>query len=325
MENCELEPPQLDLSDAELDLELLVLRSQIEAREEVVRELIPGRDASHEDFMFHLMEGSNAWALGDKALWGAHKTRRDKITKQFRKPLDEAKEALADVVEKANPLEDELLRREGRYWVYTAPTLGQATRTASASIHSPEWHVQRAKGVGGSDIAAILGVSPWTTRQEVLELKAGISAPDTQRSSGALRRGVVHEEAIARRYARVNDDVIFVHCKDSWQSTLVAHQNANLDGLAYGADAIFPSKVVEIKTSSTPDSWVEGVPVYYRLQALWYMDAFGIQQADFAVLLDDVNYRQFTVEPLPGEMLEIHQAVDVFMDEVRELKNRSQS
>lgn len=321
MDDYSPQPPQLDITDAQLELDLLVLREKVETAEHAIRALIPARDASHEDFMFHLEEGSNAWGLGNRSLWSKHKARRDIITARDRKPLEQAKEALADILVELNPLEDERLRREGKFFVFESPTLGNAYRTVSAEVHSQAWYDQRAKGIGGSDIAAILNVSPWTTRDELLDLKTGITQPAPPRTTGALRRGGIQEDAIARCYAAAHEsEAIFVHCKDSWTSSTKSYQNANIDGLAYLPGGEFPRKIVEIKTSSTPQSWLDGVPYYYRLQALWYMDAFGIEEADFAVLVDDVNYREFAIRPEPGEMDEIHRQVAEFVAEIRDVK-----
>lgn len=317
----EPEAPKLDIDDAQLELDLMALREQVAHAEASIRELIPARNETLDEYMYHLGEGSNAYAMGDKNMWLAHKRKRDSITKATRKPLEAAKEKLADIVEQANPLEDEALRREGKFFVYRGETLGNTVKTVSAPIHSPEWHAARAQGIGGSDIAAILDISPWTSREELLNLKAGITQPEPSRATGALRRGAVQEDAIARRYALTHEtDSVFVNCKDSWKSSVVEYQNANLDGLVYSEDGLDMLRIVEIKTSSTPASWVDGVPDYYRLQALWYMDAVGLHEADFAVLLDDVDYREFRISPHTGEMESIHEQVAEFVKEVAILR-----
>lgn len=318
--NYEPEQPKLEIADSELQFNIdCLLREKEDLTGEILK-IIPGRDATREDYMYHLAEGSNAYAMGDRATWLFHKKLREKIQKAHYTPLQEAKDRLAACVEKLNPFEDEVLRREGKMLLFTGETLGTAVKTSSFPLQSAEWHAQRAKGIGGSDVAAILNLSPWTTREELFRLKTGQDkAKPSTPGKGALWRGAVWEDSIARQYQKSHEaDAVFVNCKDSWRSTEREYQTANLDGLVYSLDESIemPNRILEIKTSSTPDSWVDGVPVYYRLQALWYMDAFGIGEADFAVLLDDVELREFTIAPEAGEMDDIHGRVAEFVDEV---------
>ena len=44
----------------------------------------------------------------------------------------------------------------------------------SIKHNSPEWYELRKSGIGGSDAAAILGLSPWKTNVDLWEEKVGI-------------------------------------------------------------------------------------------------------------------------------------------------------
>ena len=63
--------------------------------------------------------------------------------------------------------------------------------------NSPEWHSARRTGVGGSDIVAILGISPYKTPLELWRLKRGLDVPDA--ASNEALRGQYMEPHIARR------------------------------------------------------------------------------------------------------------------------------
>ena len=54
----------------------------------------------------------------------------------------------------------------------------RAGMTAAAQIHgSPEWHAHRRKYWNASDAPAMMGVSPYKTREQLLrELATGITA-----------------------------------------------------------------------------------------------------------------------------------------------------
>lgn len=317
----------MDISDAELSMHVEMISREKEELQSLIRRYLPARDEVEPDIQYHLREGSNAWALGDKGMWRFHKNQRERMKAEAIGPMLEAKDTLATVIEQLNPYADEVLRREGKFFVYDGDVLGDALKTVTAPPQSAEWHAQRAKGIGGSDVAAILGVSPWNSREELFQLKTGQKqAKPTPVGKGALWRGAIWEDAIAREYqARHADDLVFVNCKDSWKSSIRDYQTANLDGLIYSLDESveFPIRVLEIKTSSVPGSWSDGVPYYYRLQSLWYMDAFGIQEADFAVMVDDVNYHEFKVVPEPGEMDDIHTKVGAFVDEVQDYLSKN--
>jgi putative phage-type endonuclease len=61
-----------------------------------------------------------------------------------------------------------------------------------------EWLAARRTGIGGSDIAAILGLSPWRTPLDVYRDKVdGAEQPETE----AMRWGRLLEDVIAREYA----------------------------------------------------------------------------------------------------------------------------
>jgi putative phage-type endonuclease len=123
--------------------------------------------------------------------------------------------------------------------------------------------------VGGSDIAPILGLSPYRTP---LQVYARIVAGEQQADSAPLRRGRFLEEAVLRLYeaetgARVTErNIRLTHPR-------MAFTRASLDGcsLRDGLD-----RVVEAKTAGLSEvrHWGEagtdGVPMGYVYQCCWY-------------------------------------------------------
>lgn len=310
------------------------LESQRECAELLEAELAEGisemapvlveRNAVNADFQFHLEEGSNAWALGDQASWRYHKNLREPFQKELyplKKRIEEFKDKNAALVEKLVKIYDVIDRADGIHREYSGDVLGNATKTISYPDNTPEWHDQRAKGIGGSDVGAIMGVSPWNTRDDIFKIKTGQVIPELKTNkAGALWRGSVWENYIARQFAMRNPQKVLVHCKSSWMNNDRPHQFANIDGLLYEPGLQVPDSILEIKTSSTPYSWENGVPAYYRMQVLWYMDTFGIRKGFLSVMIDDHDFRQYEVEPKPKEMEWIHEEVDGFVAEVQEYK-----
>lgn len=67
---------------------------------------------------------------------------------------------------------------------------------------SPEWLSWRAQGLGGSDAACVIGISPWKTRFELLQEKYGAlhGEPPKSFDSFAMARGRRLEPVVAEAY-----------------------------------------------------------------------------------------------------------------------------
>ncbi|MBC9704536.1 MAG: YqaJ viral recombinase family protein [Enterococcus sp.] len=320
---------RIDVPDlSTLVQEKQALEQELDERIALLQPILEERNVLNVDFQFHLVEGSNAWSLGDRNMWAYHKKHREEVSKYLnplRSKIETIKNGNAKLIEQINPLQEAIDKATGRYREYRLDTLGNATKTLTLPDNTPEWHEQRRKGIGGSDVGAILGVSPWNSRDDIFKIKTGQVQPEPQKSgSGALWRGSTWESRIASMYANNNPDKMLIHCKTSWVNNDRAHQFANLDGLLYDPETGELDTILEIKTSSTPLSWQDGVPKYYRMQVLWYMDAFGIKKGVVAVLIDDCDYREYEVIPRDGEMDRIHREVDKFVAEIEEYKQNPQ-
>lgn len=143
-----------------------------------------------------------------------------------------------------------------------------------------EWLQARKKGIGGSDIAAIAGLSPWRSPMAVYLEKIG-EIPD-QEETEAMYWGTKLEDIVAEEFAlrtgmkvqRVN--AILQHPENPWML-------ANIDRRIVGKKA-----GLECKTTSTyrKDQWEdEKVPDMYMLQCQWYMAVTGYESWWIAVLI----------------------------------------
>lgn len=54
---------------------------------------------------------------------------------------------------------------------------------------STEWHAWRKKGIGSSEIASIMGLNPYTTREHVFKIKTGQIEPEDISQKYAVKRG----------------------------------------------------------------------------------------------------------------------------------------
>ena len=155
-----------------------------------------------------------------------------------------------------------------------------------------QWLGQRRSGIGGSDIAPIMMLSPWRSALEVYAEKRGLVEPPED--SALFEWGRRLEEPIAQKYAEVhgvelyNPGRLFRHEKYEYAI-------ATPDRLVVGN-----SRGVEIKTASRTDGWGEAatdeVPEYYRAQCEWYMFVLGLSVWDLAVLfLFSREYREYRI------------------------------
>lgn len=158
-----------------------------------------------------------------------------------------------------------------------------------------EFLAARQNGIGGSDIGAILGVSPFKTPVDVFLAK---TAPNPEEEHNELFYwGHALEAPIADRFARdhqvdvIRNVPINRHREHEWMV-------ANVDGIINDGER----GILEIKTVSAfggRDWGVEGsdeVPLTYVAQVAWYMAVMDYSYAKIAALFGGNDYREFHVE-----------------------------
>ncbi len=151
---------------------------------------------------------------------------------------------------------------------------------STLALAHDEWLEQRRKGIGGSDVAGILGVSKWSSPIKVYMDKIGELPP--VEDNEAMYWGRVQEEIVAKEFELRSgmkvrrSNVIHQHPKYPWML-------ANVDRLIIGQKA-----GLECKTASSYllDAW-EGdqVPDAYLLQCMHYMEVLGYDEWWIAVLI----------------------------------------
>ena len=166
----------------------------------------------------------------------------------------------------------------------------------------------RPLGIGGTDIGAILGLSPYKTPLELWsELVSGEEAPS--RDLIHLRFGQHAESFIASEYERATDhftvrhDPTLFHKKHGFMFGHVDRFVVETpDTPAVVDGCITAGKLLECKTSSafSKNDWGEPgtdqVPPLYLVQCAWYMAITECQAADLAVLIGNSDFRLYTIE-----------------------------
>lgn len=142
------------------------------------------------------------------------------------------------------------------------------------------WLAERKNGIGASEVAALLGEDPYTTREELIRRKRG-EAPDFD-GNRATRLGHYLEPWILEEYGDLQDE-----CVHPWKRMLrspdTTHLFATPDGyLCRHGDCMDP--VVPIQVKSTSQNWMttrkyEGAPpLHVRIQVQAELAVTGLEQ-----------------------------------------------
>jgi putative phage-type endonuclease len=147
----------------------------------------------------------------------------------------------------------------------------------------------RRTGVGASECAAALGLSPYQTRFELYQVKRG-ETPEPE-DNLAMRFGLAAEPFILSEFQRAHPDDVLVLAPDTMRR---ARMFAHLDAWVPG------SFNVQAKTARTRQGWGDSgspdVPLHYLLQVQQEMLLSGVDVSFVPVLFGGADYDEFVVE-----------------------------
>lgn len=163
---------------------------------------------------------------------------------------------------------------------------------STRDLSHQDWLQARNQGIGSSEAAAAIGLSPYTSPLALWQQKTARVAPPDLSDNEAVFWGntlepivaQVYQERTGRKVRRVN--AILQHPQHRFML-------ANLDR-AVGADGI-----LEIKTAGqrSASQWEETVPEAYQCQVLHQLAVTGKAWADVAVLIAGQEFRIYRIEP----------------------------
>lgn len=167
---------------------------------------------------------------------------------------------------------------------------------------SPEWHAARRGHLGGSEAAAACGLSPWESPFSLYYRKRDLL--DDIEVTPYLEWGSRLEQVVFEKYAEDLEPHQAITTGHTFYSMIPGYGwvSANPDGIVWEQDpfgAWNPVRILEIKTSGRGDGYgsVESgvIPVYYRIQVLWYGWTLGVRDAELAALISGNDYRVYDV------------------------------
>lgn len=150
-----------------------------------------------------------------------------------------------------------------------------------------QWLETRRSGIGGSDIAAIIGLNPWKTPLQVFLDKKGKS--EQVESNEKMKWGNVLEPVVAKEFAeRTESNIVRINylLADKTHDYMMA----DIDRLIIETKDIIKEDmgngILEIKTTGWGEAWEDGnIPETAYCQVQWYLGITGLKWAKVAALV----------------------------------------
>lgn len=156
-----------------------------------------------------------------------------------------------------------------------------------------EWLKERQKGIGGSDVGAILGVNPYKTAYDVWMEKISpepIEIEDNQ----SMKAGRMLEKAVADWFAE--ETGMSVSESETIHHPEKPYLIANIDRLLTNENG--EKGILECKTASgyAADTWDTEIPLIYYLQLQHYMYVLNVKWGYVAILVDGRDFKYYRYE-----------------------------
>ena len=149
-----------------------------------------------------------------------------------------------------------------------------------------DWLKARRKGIGGSDAASVLGISPWKSNVQLWEEKTGIAEPEDISDKEAVRFGKESEAAI-RRLFELDFPQFGMKANEPDCPFIFATLDGELTDQT-GRKGILEIKTTEIRRSVDWKKWNGQIPDYYYAQIVHQMLSTGYE---FAILKARIRER----------------------------------
>jgi putative phage-type endonuclease len=181
-------------------------------------------------------------------------------------------------------------------------TFNEIRFSGSVDEVNKKWHEQRNKGVGGSDMAAIMGLSNYKTPLDVWLEKTGRDAGEDISGKPQIIVGNALESVVRKWFAEQHPELVVREPKSMYRNVDNPFMQASLDGVCHikgrRLSDVESFAVLECKTCGEYRSsdWDNGVPDYYLTQVTHYLAVTGWPRAYVAVLFGNREFCEYTIE-----------------------------
>lgn len=148
-----------------------------------------------------------------------------------------------------------------------------------------DWLKNRNKGIGGSEVSAVVGRNPHMDNVTLWEIKTGRRKADDISGKPYVQYGTQAEEHLRALFSiDFPQYQVFYEENNSFSNTKYPFAKASLDGWLAdecGRIGILEIKTAEILRAGQKEKWKDRIPDNYYCQMCFYM---AVMEADFAVL-----------------------------------------
>lgn len=158
----------------------------------------------------------------------------------------------------------------------------------TSELEREEWLSWRRKGIGGSDAAAIIGVSPFATARDLYYDKLNIVSFSSEEDNWVQKEiGHLLEDLVAKIFSKKTGYPVY-QVKKMFYHPHYPYMLADVDYFVKLPDG--KTAILEIKTTNynaTGNWWLDGkesVPVNYEIQGRHYMAVTNIDKVYYCCL-----------------------------------------
>lgn len=194
--------------------------------------------------------------------------------------------------------------------IYAPESINGAKLLGMFEPGSPEWHSERANGVGGSEVGTIMGLNPYESAYALWAKKTG-RIPSEIKENWAIRFGKAFEEPILKLWMEEHPDWD-VFATGTYSDGECDYRHANPDAIAIHKETK-ELMVLEVKTARS--TW-ESVPPAYMAQVLHYMGVLKITRG-MIVAVAGMTWNEYEV-PYNQEAIDLqNEMIDAFWHSIQ--------
>lgn len=173
---------------------------------------------------------------------------------------------------------------------------------STENIKEDEWLNYRRTGIGGSDVATLMGNSPFATARNLFYDKRGITPMINEETNWVAKKvGHLLEDLVAEIFTYKTGFKTF-QVKKMFRHPLYDFMLADVDYFVELPDGTYA--ILECKTGNynTQDKWADGcVPLNYEYQGRHYMSVMNLNTVFFACLFGN-NENEFAWRRVERDM-----------------------
>lgn len=146
-----------------------------------------------------------------------------------------------------------------------------------------EWHAWRSQGIGASEVAGVIGESPWSSPWSIWASKVGLTRPDDA-GTDSMQFGTDLEPVIAKWFHR--ETGLYIYGEQTWCAhAKYGWARATVDGFVNDYETVQSHEALGVfEAKYTADApWTE-LPYHYWIQVQWQMFVTDVRHAWIACM-----------------------------------------